>query len=79
LVRYYPQTNSKTEEASRGTVLYCYSGMKLLVQLLVLARIITNDGLFTEQRRFPPRKEPPEIRKVNRKKGKKHFRYLPDN
>ena len=53
--------------------------MKLLVQLLVLARIITNDGLFTEQRRFPVKKEPPEIRKVSRKKGKKHFRYLPEN
>jgi hypothetical protein len=48
--------------------------MKLLVQILVLARIITNDGLFTEQRRFPIKKQPPEIRRVERRKGKKHFK-----
>ena len=40
----------------------------------MLARIITNDGVFSEQRKFPVKKEPPEIRRVLRKKGKKHFR-----
>jgi hypothetical protein len=48
--------------------------MKLLVQLLVLARILSNDGLFTEQRKFPIKKEPPEIRRVMRRKGKTHIK-----
>lgn len=48
--------------------------MKYLIPLLVLFRIITNDGVFSEQRRFPVKKQPPEIRKVERRKGKKHYR-----
>ena len=48
--------------------------MKLWIQLLVIFRMVTNDGLFTEQRRFPPKKQPPEMRRVERRKGKKHFK-----
>ena len=50
--------------------------MKLIVQLLVFLRIISNDGFFLEQRRFPPKPQPPEIRKVHRRKGKKHHRTM---
>jgi len=48
--------------------------MKYLIPILVLFRIISNDGLFTEQRRFTPKKQPPEVRRVERRKGKKHFK-----
>jgi len=48
--------------------------MKYLIPILVLLRIISNDGVFSEQRRFPIKKEPPEIRKVQRRKGKKFFK-----
>jgi hypothetical protein len=45
-----------------------------MIPLLMLFRILTNDGLFTEQRKFPAKKQPPEIRKVERRKGKKYFK-----
>jgi|GWRWMinimDraft_13_1066021.scaffolds.fasta_scaffold00112_17 hypothetical protein len=50
--------------------------MKLLIQLLILSRVFTNDGLFTEQRKFPVRKESPEIRRVTRKRGKQSKRTI---
>jgi hypothetical protein len=48
--------------------------MKYLIPLLVLFRIITNDGLFSQQRKFPIKRQPPEIIRVVRKQGKKHFK-----
>ena len=45
--------------------------MKLLIlDILIVLRLLTNDGIMLENRRPIPKKQPPEIHRCTRKKGK---------
>ena len=49
---------------------------KLIVELLIFLRLVTNDGIMLENRRPQPKRQPPEIIKFIRrpaKKGRKIF------
>jgi len=54
--------------------------MKLFIlDILIVLRLLTNDGIILENRRPIPKKQPPEvIRFVRRpaKKGRKEFRKI---
>lgn len=48
----------------------------LILEFLILARILTNDGIILENRRPIPKKQPPEIIRFIRrpaKRGRKLF------
>ena len=49
---------------------------KKLVPILILLRLLINDGLFMENRRIQPKPQPPEVRAAIRRtwrRGKKLF------
>jgi hypothetical protein len=47
--------------------------MRYLIPLLVLFRILTNDGIFSTQRKMPVKKMPPEIEGGSETKRKETF------
>jgi hypothetical protein len=52
---------------------------RIVVHLLILARLLTHDGIMLENRRPIPKKQPPEvIRFIRRpaKRGRKKFRMI---
>ena len=45
--------------------------MKLFIlDILIVLRLLTNDGIMLENRRPIPKKQPPEIQRCTRRKGK---------
>jgi hypothetical protein len=72
-IRYLEIAN-KSKPTRNGTFIYGNYQMKLLLPVLIFLRMSSHDGIFTDQRRFPTKKQPPEIRRVERRQGKQHFR-----
>jgi hypothetical protein len=44
---------------------------KLILLVIVLVRVLVNDGIFTSQRKLPNRPQPPEIRVAIRRPWRK--------
>jgi hypothetical protein len=49
--------------------------MRYLIPLLVIFRVLTNDGMFSTQRKMPAKRMPPEIRVVQKRRGKRQFNF----
>ena len=50
----------------------------LIVELLILVRLLTNDGMMLENRRVIPKRQPPEIIRFIRipaKRGRKKSKF----
>lgn len=51
----------------------------IVLQLLIVARLLTHDGIMLENRRPIPKRQPPEIVRFIRrpaKRGRRLFNYL---